>query len=1512
MKTADSQTHSQQHQADQSTSSAQGLESAFFSERSPNPTPFFPSGTTLGVQAKPLHNIQPFFQPGRTPALQLKCAGCEAEQDDSPTVQRMPAFESDAEAPMVQPKRLIQRQAESPEPEAEEATAEESELSDKMASQGGAADDAGDSHQPAFSFAQMKLTIGRPNDPFEQEADAVADQVVSQPKQQEHLAAGIQTKPLEKVISRLPSHPTIAIPYKRSPKRIQKQEGQPATASDDVANRLSSSQGWGSSLDDNTRGEMESSFGADFSQVRVHTGGEATQLSQDLGAKAFTHGPDIYFNQGQYSPNSSDGKHLLAHELTHTVQQGAAVQRKPEGVSQSHIPDVQAGFFDDVGGAIGSAAGSVASVAGSVANAGAGLVGLSIEDLREMLAEFADDKLPVYSLLSVAIEYDVLRGKRVERTRENIIKGVFSLINPLGSILRKRLEERGIIDQVFEWIDSELTRLGLTIGDIKAKLSQFLDGVILATTSPIDDNIDLFKRTFGAIFSSIGTFIKNVGNKVYAMIKQAFLKLLGELAKQIGGYDLLADLLGEDPITGEARNAGIADILRGILKLPVIQAIGGDKLLKKLEELKLIDKTAEWIDGQWALLKKGFNSLLSIADKFLSLFTLSLEVLTNPLKIVNEIKTEVVGFVSTVISFFRNLASKALEIVKEAMIWLVNKFVDKNSPAWDLAVFVLGQNPLTGEKVPRNYLKLIGAFLKLLPGGDALYQKFIETGALQRMVGWIQNAIQKFIAILLGMKDAFVNMWQVVTINALLNPIGFFTEVVNLFKKPVLRLVAFVKNVLVKLFEVLMGLMKLPVEVAKAIIANVVKAFNDIRKDPIKFLLNLLRAVKQGFVQFFDNIGKHLLAGVTGWIFGQLAKTGITIPQKLDVASILDLVMQVLNLTIDNLWARLAKRIGQDKVDKIKGSIDKLVGIWTFVTDVVKNGIAAIWKYIQTKISGLWDMILEKAKNWIVITIIEKVTTKLLTMLDPTGIMAVINGFIAFYKAIESFIEKINEMLQIAASFVKGVAAIARGTVFKAADYLEFSLASSLPVALSFLANQVELGGIGDKIREIIQTVRGFIDKGIDWLVDKAVKGLQWILAKIGFGKRESKGESTEGAKGKDHWLNEKADFKEDGKQHHVTFNGVNIKVASENPETLESLYEKRKNTKPDLTDEQKNKIEATFPIRNDLVALVDKHGKDQAVATSDNMLADISSNVDRMLGEIADLLKDGNLFADQTPLPPTKVTFKMEGGKSTNITANPLTKVPGNTQGNGSSSGLAPVGERLKQAANNLPSSTGKDTKARNWKHVHLLSHLLHGPYSLNNIVIGNTALNSALAVFEHGTHRGEGADSGAYKGKSLRDNYIYHYEVNVRYFAPEDIVDEADAVVGNKSHYPDKVFLTIKRKASKDEENWETVASGKTVDPQLDLSEFRDVDMTNTKVIDTHGAIPSGSPAAMIESELSRLQEQATVRISEWKVAGENYNWSRFSNRSDVTKLKGLGIDAWKQLKLHYLKEKGKIDSP
>jgi hypothetical protein len=74
-------------------------------------------------------------------------------------------------------------------------------------------------------------------------------------------------------------------------------------------------------MDDATRNEMEMGFGADFSQVNIHTGSQAVQMNKELGAQAFTHGKDIYFNERKYNPYSNEGKHLLAHELTHTIQQ---------------------------------------------------------------------------------------------------------------------------------------------------------------------------------------------------------------------------------------------------------------------------------------------------------------------------------------------------------------------------------------------------------------------------------------------------------------------------------------------------------------------------------------------------------------------------------------------------------------------------------------------------------------------------------------------------------------------------------------------------------------------------------------------------------------------------------------------------------------------------------------------------------------------------------------------------------------------------------------------------------------------------------------------------------------------------------------------------------------------------------------------------------------------------------------------------------------------------------------
>ena len=107
---------------------------------------------------------------------------------------------------------------------------------------------------------------------------------------------------------------------------------QPVMVSKNLETQINAARGGGQPLDDSVRASLEPQFGHDFGEVKVHTDAEANRLSQQLGAEAFTTGRDIFFREGAYQPGSSSGKGLIAHELTHVVQQQAApaLQRQEE------------------------------------------------------------------------------------------------------------------------------------------------------------------------------------------------------------------------------------------------------------------------------------------------------------------------------------------------------------------------------------------------------------------------------------------------------------------------------------------------------------------------------------------------------------------------------------------------------------------------------------------------------------------------------------------------------------------------------------------------------------------------------------------------------------------------------------------------------------------------------------------------------------------------------------------------------------------------------------------------------------------------------------------------------------------------------------------------------------------------------------------------------------------------------------------------------------------------------
>jgi len=161
---------------------------------------------------------------------------------------------------------------------------------------------------------QAKLTIGAVGDKSEQEADRVAASVV----QQINRPAMVSSAPGEMVQGK-ESQQDEELKMKPRVQGVSAiGEGE---ASTELSGAINRARGKGKPLDPSLQGKMGEAMSADFSGVKVHTNAQSDRLNQSIQAKAFTVGSDVFFRRGEYNPGSKGGQELLAHELTHVVQQ---------------------------------------------------------------------------------------------------------------------------------------------------------------------------------------------------------------------------------------------------------------------------------------------------------------------------------------------------------------------------------------------------------------------------------------------------------------------------------------------------------------------------------------------------------------------------------------------------------------------------------------------------------------------------------------------------------------------------------------------------------------------------------------------------------------------------------------------------------------------------------------------------------------------------------------------------------------------------------------------------------------------------------------------------------------------------------------------------------------------------------------------------------------------------------------------------------------------------------------
>jgi Domain of unknown function (DUF4157)/OmpA family/Lysine-specific metallo-endopeptidase len=170
---------------------------------------------------------------------------------------------------------------------------------------------------PAPLSIQPKLTINTPGDIHEQEADAMADRVMrmSGPGATAQFSGDAPPRVQRKCSGCSKKDDDEKVHAKETP-------GATPRMTTDAASRIESLRGGGEPMSRGLREYFEPRFGHDFSNVRVHTGGRAAESARSINALAYTIGSDVVFGSGQYSPGTQSGMRLMAHELTHVIQQG--------------------------------------------------------------------------------------------------------------------------------------------------------------------------------------------------------------------------------------------------------------------------------------------------------------------------------------------------------------------------------------------------------------------------------------------------------------------------------------------------------------------------------------------------------------------------------------------------------------------------------------------------------------------------------------------------------------------------------------------------------------------------------------------------------------------------------------------------------------------------------------------------------------------------------------------------------------------------------------------------------------------------------------------------------------------------------------------------------------------------------------------------------------------------------------------------------------------------------------
>jgi len=538
-------------------------------------------------------------------------------------------------------------------------------------------------------IAQTQLRVASAGDSAEIEAQEMGRRIIAMPAlappQEPGGEAHSNLSPVRRVISGA----------------VQRRAIQPMMASPGVVRGIESTRSGGAPLPSPLRNFMEPRFGADFSSVRVHAGPEAATLSSQLNAHAFTIGRDIYFNDGQFRPETDAGRELIAHELTHTIQQGGAIQRAAAEapVSERSGESVQRSIWDDI-----------KSGAAGIVNA-----------LGDPLAFLADkaNMIPGFRLLTIVLGANPITMAKVDPTPANILMAMIEFI-PGGGLVTQALQGSGVFDKVGNWIAGKIKALVATVGALKAAVTTFIGSLQVADIANPGGVWERAKRIFTEPIGQLVAFCKGVIVDILKFIKDAILLPLAKLAEGTPSWDILCAVLGTNPVTGEAVEAKPEVLIGGFMKL-----IGQEEIWQNMQKANAIPRAFAWFKGAYGAVKAFVTA---IPGKFKELFSsLSIEDVVLVAGAFKKVASVFGGFVANFISWGLNAAWNLLEIIFDVVSPGAFAYVKKTGAAL--------------HDILKNPLPFVGNLVKAAKLGFTNFASNIVDHLKAGLIDWLTGSL---------------------------------------------------------------------------------------------------------------------------------------------------------------------------------------------------------------------------------------------------------------------------------------------------------------------------------------------------------------------------------------------------------------------------------------------------------------------------------------------------------------------------------------------------------------------------------------------------------------------------------------------------------------------------------------------------------------------------------------------------------------------------------------------------